>query len=239
MRLVVFLGVMLVTVQAQAALPGMEGGRSIFLDMVTREALARGVPPELADAVAMVETGYRPDARGSAGEVGLMQILPATAASLGFRGSLEDLFEPAMNIHYAVDYLSRAWAMSDGDICRTLMKYRAGLGQEIMSPLSATYCSRAISWLMGVGSLLGKGVTVPTPAAVPAVTAPDPYVVVVGAALAANAGMNQVTVTPHEMLPRFRARRSMAERNALLQTRFDSHTRHAGRQAAHGDDPDD
>ena len=122
---------------AYAELPGVAGDRAFFLDQVKQEAATFGVPPEVADAVAMVETGYRPGAIGSSGEVGIMQILPSTAYLLGFHGTMTELLEPSINIHLAVQYLSRAWAQSGGDICRALMKYRAGLAEEVMSPLSA------------------------------------------------------------------------------------------------------
>ena len=43
----------------------------------------------LAHAVISVESNYRPDARGRAGEVGLMQIKPATARMMGYCGSTQ------------------------------------------------------------------------------------------------------------------------------------------------------
>jgi len=38
-----------------------------------------------------------------------------------------------VNIHYGVTYLSQAWRLANGDLCRALMKYRAGHGEEMMS----------------------------------------------------------------------------------------------------------
>jgi soluble lytic murein transglycosylase-like protein len=211
----------------------MAGDREFFLPQVAREAAALGVPAEVADAVAMVETGYRPDAIGSSGEIGIMQILPSTAMQLGFHGSLTELLEPAINIHLAVEYLGRAWAMSGGDICRALMKYRAGLGEEVMTPLSVQYCTRAISWLRGVGSRLGMNAALPGGVASPSVTA-DPYVIAIGPALAANAQMMAVAA-PAPLHPH--PRRTMAQRAAALQARFDSHVRHVGNQS--GEDGSD
>lgn len=208
----------MVAFPAHAMLPGMVGDREFFLPQVAQEAGANGVPPEIADAVAMVETGYRPDAIGSSGEIGIMQILPSTAVQLGFRGSATELLEPAINIHLAVQYLGRAWAMSGGDICRALMKYRAGLGEEVMSPLSAQYCARAISWLMGVGSRFAATARLPNGAARPAALA-DPYVITIGLAPISNVAATQAAAPLHTR------RRSMAERAAALQARFDAHIR--------------
>ncbi len=212
-----------------AYLPGMSEGRINYLATITREANAQGVPPAIADAVAMVETGYRADARGSSGEIGIMQILPTTASGLGFRGSVTGLYDPETNIHLGVQYLARAWAMSGGDICRALMKYRAGLAEEVMSPLSAAYCTRAISWLTSTNSLLGQGISAPagfTPLPQPASPPSDPYVVAVIPALAAQARLRPTLVTTQYVASSPHPSRSWADRTAALNARFQSHLRH-------------
>ena len=42
-----------------------------------------GISPTILAAVGFVESSYRPDAVSPAGAIGLMQLMPATAASLG------------------------------------------------------------------------------------------------------------------------------------------------------------
>lgn len=130
------------------------GPRAFFLPLVVEEARRQHVPVELADAVAQIESGYVATARGSAGEVGLMQILPATAAQLGFHGPATALLAPRLNIQYATAYLAAAWRERGGSLCQALMKYRAGMGQTVLSPLSITYCARAAAWLDATGSPL-------------------------------------------------------------------------------------
>jgi soluble lytic murein transglycosylase-like protein len=134
----------------------LPAGRDVFLDRLVREAERLGLPPALVDAVAAVESAYDPSARGAAGEVGLMQVLPSTAAMLGHRGEPLQLFEPDINIRYGVLYLAGAWMLADGDLCRALMKYRAGHGEERMTPLSIRYCARARAHLTAVGSPLAN-----------------------------------------------------------------------------------
>jgi soluble lytic murein transglycosylase-like protein len=157
--------------------PAAGAGRDLYVKQVMAEAARQNVPPALADAVAVVESGYNPDARGSSGEVGLMQIMPGTAAMLGFTGTTGELFEPATNIHYAVAYLARAWAASGGNVCRALMKYRAGTGEEGFSPLSIQYCQHAHTWLASINSPLAAGLAATTPL-VPTIA--DPYQVAMG-----------------------------------------------------------
>jgi len=132
-------------------------GRAAHLALITRQAVQEGLPPAVADAVAHVESAYNPGAVGGIGEIGLMQIRPTTAAMLGYRGSITGLFEPETNVRYSVAYLAGAWRLANGDLCRTLMKYRAGHGEERMTPLSVEYCRRARSFLAAIGSPLGAG----------------------------------------------------------------------------------
>jgi hypothetical protein len=139
-------------------------GRRAHLLAVRQEAEQRGLPADVADAVVQVESAYNPYAVGGVGEVGLMQVRPETAAMLGHRGGTTELFDPAVNIRYGVTYLARAWQLAEGDLCRALMKYRAGHGEERMTPLSVEYCRRARGHLAAIGSPLGAGAPPITPA---------------------------------------------------------------------------
>jgi hypothetical protein len=141
-------------------------GRRVHLALVRREAKRQGLPPDVADAVAQVESAYNPGAVGGVGEIGLMQVRPETALLLGHRGSVEALFEPEMNVRYGVTYLSRAWKLAGGDLCRALMKYRAGHDEERMTTLSVEYCRRALIHLAAIGSpLAGARLPAAAPAA--------------------------------------------------------------------------
>jgi hypothetical protein len=139
-------------------------GRSALLDLIASEAEEHGVPAELVDAVIRIESGYNPASVGRVGEVGLMQVRPATAAMLGHRSSAKELFEPETNLQYGVMYLAKAWQLAEKDVCRTLMKYRAGWGATQMSALSVEYCRRARSHLAAIGSPLAGDASVPASA---------------------------------------------------------------------------
>ena len=132
--------------------------RSTYLPAITEVAAANGVPPALVDAVVRIESRYDPTAVGSIGEIGLMQVRPKTAALLGFEGSSAELAEPTTNLRYGVGYLARAWRLANGNLCRALMKYRAGHGSDRMSALSIEYCRRARLHLAAVGTHLGTPV---------------------------------------------------------------------------------
>ncbi len=120
-----------------ATAPDVAGIRAILVE----EARTANLPFEIADAVVHVESRYDPSVIGSVGEIGLMQVRPETAAMLGFKGSAMELAKPEINMHYGVTYLAEAWRLANGDLCRALMKYRAGWGEEIMTPRSVDYCA--------------------------------------------------------------------------------------------------
>jgi soluble lytic murein transglycosylase-like protein len=137
------------------------GANKTYRALIKSEAAKNSLPPDIADAVAAIESGYDPGAIGGVGEIGLMQVRPETAAMLGFKGDLAELARPDVNIHYGVTYLGQAWHLANGDLCRALMKYRAGHGEEIMSALSVTYCGRARAHLAAAGSPFAAAISVP------------------------------------------------------------------------------
>lgn len=117
--------------------------------IVARYARAYGVPVDLAHAVIKVESNYRVNARGRAGEIGLMQIKPATARMMGYSGSAKGLYAPETNIKYGMKYLGKAHKLGGGSTCGTILKYNAGHAARRMNPISARYCAKVKRHLRG------------------------------------------------------------------------------------------
>lgn len=111
-------------------------------NLISSYAKSNGVPESLAHAVISVESNYRPTARGSAGEIGLMQIKPTTARMMGYRGSAKGLYDPETNIKYGMLYLAKAHELGGGSTCGTILKYNAGHGAKRMNPVSQRYCGK-------------------------------------------------------------------------------------------------
>jgi soluble lytic murein transglycosylase-like protein len=137
-------------------------GPAFYRMLVEAEAKRAGLPGAIGEAVMAVESGFDPHALGSAGEIGLMQILPSTAHMLGFAGTNADLAEPEANIHYGVTYLAQAWQLAGHDICTAVMKYRAGHGETRFSYRSVDYCIAVRSKLAAQGFPLTGNVPVAT-----------------------------------------------------------------------------
>ncbi|SKA03917.1 lytic transglycosylase domain-containing protein [Consotaella salsifontis] len=115
-------------------------GSSNLDKMIETAAVENDIPPELAFAVVRVESHYNPKAKGGRA-LGLSQIKPATARSLGFAGPSEALYDPETNLRYGMKYLAGAWEQGGHDICQTAMKYKGGHRTTVMSRAAATYCA--------------------------------------------------------------------------------------------------
>ncbi len=88
-----------------------------------------GVPLELVRRVINRESTFNPAARNGP-YYGLMQILPATARTMGFRGEPSQLLDAETNLIYAVKYLRGAWLLSGGSHDRAVQLYAKGYYYE-------------------------------------------------------------------------------------------------------------
>jgi len=94
------------------------------------EALARrgahdaGVDPALVSAVMQTESGFDPAATSRTGAAGLMQLMPATAESLG----VTDPYDPAQNVRGGAAYLHQLLERFGGQVPLAVAAYNAGPG---------------------------------------------------------------------------------------------------------------
>ena len=94
----------------------------IFQPIILEAASRYNIDPALIKAIIMAESGYNPMAISKKGAVGLMQLMPATAISLG----VEDLFNPEHNVNAGVRYLKWLLNQFGGDLQLAVAAYNAG-----------------------------------------------------------------------------------------------------------------
>jgi soluble lytic murein transglycosylase-like protein len=83
------------------------------------------VAPELIKAVVRQESGFRPCSVSTAGAMGLMQLMPATAQEL----AVSDPFAPDQNVEAGAKYLKQLIERYHGDVRLALGAYNAGSGR--------------------------------------------------------------------------------------------------------------
>jgi soluble lytic murein transglycosylase-like protein len=87
------------------------------------------VPEELIHRVVKRESNYNPAARNGP-YYGLMQILPQTAGTMGYRGPASGLLDADTNLKYGVKYLRGAYLVARGHHDRTIHWYSRGYYYE-------------------------------------------------------------------------------------------------------------
>ena len=93
--------------------------------LINKYADVHGIPVTLLHRVIIRESTHNPAARNGP-YYGLMQILPETARTMGYRGSPEGLLDAETNLIYAGRYLRGAWLVSDGDEATAVSWYARG-----------------------------------------------------------------------------------------------------------------
>lgn len=116
-------------VSTRAVVPLFPGETPELRQLINRYADHYDVPRPLVHKVVQRESDYRPHARNGP-YYGMMQILPATARGIGFRGEASDLLDAETNLKWAVKYLRGAWLVSDGNMDEAVMWYARGYYYE-------------------------------------------------------------------------------------------------------------
>lgn len=93
-------------------------------ELVTQAAIHAGLPPAIVHSIARAESGYREDAVSPKGAIGLMQLMPKTAAELD-----ADPRDPAQNADAGARYLRDLLQKYENDphqVSKAVAAYNAG-----------------------------------------------------------------------------------------------------------------
>lgn len=95
-----------------------------YVPIIKQIAGKARVSPELIHAVVQAESAYNSKAKSSAGAMGLMQLMPATAKRYG----VSDIWDPAQNLEGGARYLRDLLDMFKNNLRLALAAYNAGEG---------------------------------------------------------------------------------------------------------------
>ncbi len=93
-------------------------------ELITRAAIQAGLPPELVHSIARAESAYHVNAVSPKGAIGLMQLMPSTAAELK-----ANPFDPAENADAGARYLRELLLKYQSDphqVLKAIAAYNAG-----------------------------------------------------------------------------------------------------------------
>jgi soluble lytic murein transglycosylase-like protein len=91
--------------------------------LIDAAARKTAIPAKLLHSVVKAESAYHADAISPKGAIGLMQLMPATAAQYG-----ADPMDPAQNVEAGTAYLRDLLLKYNGDVAAALAAYNAGPG---------------------------------------------------------------------------------------------------------------
>jgi soluble lytic murein transglycosylase-like protein len=121
--------------------------------LVDTAAASTSVSAELIRSVMRQESAFRPCAVSTKGAMGLMQLIPGTAAQMGVR----DAFDPEQNVLGGAKLLKQLLNRYSGDLSMTLSAYNAGIrpvdaaAGVPMIPETIDYVSRILARLSASG----------------------------------------------------------------------------------------
>lgn len=93
-------------------------------DLIASIAQTNNLEPSLVKAIVSAESNFNPKAVSSKGAIGLMQLMPDTARSVG----VINPFNPEENVSGGVTYLKQLLSQFGGDVSLALAAYNAGPG---------------------------------------------------------------------------------------------------------------
>jgi soluble lytic murein transglycosylase-like protein len=102
--------------------PAVSKRATQYDDLIAEQAARHSLSADFVRAVIQAESAFNPAARSPKGAMGLMQLMPGTAADYGVMNA----YDPAQNIRGGVAYLKSLMTRFNDDVSLALAAYNAG-----------------------------------------------------------------------------------------------------------------
>jgi hypothetical protein len=121
----ILLGISIAALSCSASFAETADRSHAYDDFIALQAQKHGVPESLVHRILRRESRYDPKVFHNHC-YGLMQIKYGTARSMGFSGAPNNLFDPYVNMTYAIPYLANAYRIAEGDEDRAVALFAGG-----------------------------------------------------------------------------------------------------------------
>lgn len=174
--------------------------------MFERAAEKYNVNVDLLKAIGKAESNFNAKAVSPAGAIGVMQLMPGTARSLG----VSDPYDAQQNIMGGAKYISQMLDRYDGDVSLALAAYNAGPGNvdkyDGIPPFTETQ-----NYVKRVTGYMGDNVSVEYAGTGTAVDSTDNTAVSAEAVSSENTGSGNITVSTDTLMTLYNLMRAQME----------------------------
>lgn len=119
-----------------------------YADIINQASAKYGVPSNILAGLIQTESGFNPNAKSYAGAMGLTQLMPGTAKSLG----VSNAYDPYQNIMGGANYLAQMISRF-GNVRDALSAYNMGPGNQSKGKTNYSYADKVLGYANRYGGI--------------------------------------------------------------------------------------
>lgn len=119
-----------------------------YADIINQASAKYGIPSNILAGLIQTESGFNPNAKSYAGAMGLTQLMPGTAKSLG----VSNAYDPYQNIMGGANYLAQMISRF-GNVRDALSAYNMGPGNQSKGKTNYSYADKVLGYANRYGGI--------------------------------------------------------------------------------------